>query len=73
MAWSNGCIAEYLRNIGQDRKAAIELGAKRIHPQFPILSVDGFRRDIAGTGAKCERAAWIAFAKEGTADEARVT
>ncbi len=60
-----------IRDVGQDRKAAIELQAKMTGASIADVVRGWIDDGIAKTRAERERAAWIAAAKEGIADEAR--
>lgn len=58
-----------IRDIGHDRKAAIELEAKITNSSIADVVREWIDAGIAKTRADRERAAWIASAKEGIADE----
>lgn len=60
-----------IRDIGRDRKTAIELEAKIRNASIAHVVREWIDAGIAKTRAERERAAWIASAKEGIADEAR--
>lgn len=60
-----------IRDVGRDRKAAIELEAKITGASISDVVRGWIDAGIAKTRAERERAAWIASAKEGIADEAR--
>ena len=60
-----------IRDIGQDRKAAIELEAKIKSTSIAEIVRGWIDAGIAKNRAERERAAWIVSAKEGIADEAR--
>lgn len=59
-----------IRDIGHDRKAAIELEARRRNTSIADVVRGWIDVGIAETRAERERADWIASAKEGIADEA---
>jgi post-segregation antitoxin (ccd killing protein) len=61
-----------IRDVGQDRKAAIELEAKITGASIADVVRGWIDAGIAKSCAERERAAWIASAKEGIADEARL-
>ena len=58
-----------IRDIGQDRKAALELEAKATGNSIAEVVREWIDAGIARSRAERERAAWIASAKEGIADE----
>ncbi|GAA6202831.1 hypothetical protein [Aquicoccus sp. SU-CL01552] len=58
-----------IRDIGQDRKAALELEAKATGRSIAEVVRDWIDAGIARSRAERDRAAWIASAKEGIADE----
>lgn len=58
-----------IRDIGEDRKAALELEAKATGNSIADVVSGWIDAGIARSGAERERAAWIASAKEGIADE----
>ncbi|KRS14984.1 type II toxin-antitoxin system CcdA family antitoxin [Roseovarius indicus] len=60
-----------IRDIGQDRKAALEAEAKEKGTSISNLVRDWIDAGIAKARADRERAAWIASARQGIADEAR--
>ena len=60
-----------IRDIGQDRKAALELESKVTGKSIAEVVRDWIDAGIAKTRTERERAAWIASAKEGIVDEAR--
>ena len=60
-----------IRDIGQDRKAAIEAEAAAAGMSISALVRDWIDAGIARARAERERAAWIAAAKQGLAEEAR--
>lgn len=60
-----------IRDIGRERKAALELEAKATGNSIAEVVRDWIDAGIARSKAERERAAWIASAKEGIADEAR--
>ena len=60
-----------IRDIGADRKAAIEMEAKQSGRSIADVVRNWIDAGIAKSRAERERAAWIAAAREGVADEAR--
>ena len=60
-----------IRDIGQDRKAALELEAKATGNSIAEVVRNWIDDGIARSRAERDRAAWIASAKEGIADESR--
>ncbi len=60
-----------IRNIGQDRKAALEAEAQAAGASISDIVRDWIDAGIARSRAEREQAAWIASAKLGIADEAR--
>ncbi len=60
-----------IRDIGQDRKAALELESKLTGNSIAEIVRDWIDAGIKRSRAERERAAWIASAKESIADEAR--
>ncbi|WP_323765811.1 hypothetical protein [Marinovum sp.] len=60
-----------IRDIGHDRKAAIELQAKATNASIADVVRGWIDDGIARAQAERERAAWIAAARDGLADEAR--
>lgn len=60
-----------IRDIGQDRKAALELESKATGKSVAEVVRDWIDAGIARSRTERERAAWIASAKEGIVDEAR--
>ncbi|KKL58325.1 hypothetical protein LCGC14_2226490 [marine sediment metagenome] len=60
-----------IRDIGQDRKVALELEAKATGNSISEIVRSWIDAGITRSRAERERAAWIASAKEGIADEAR--
>ena len=60
-----------IRDIGQDRKAALELEAKATGNSISEVVRGWIDAGIAKSRSERERAAWIASAKEGIADETR--
>lgn len=60
-----------IRNVGRDRKAAIELEAQITGASISDVVRGWIDAGIAKSKAERERAAWIKAAKEGNADEAR--
>ena len=60
-----------IRDIGQDRKAALELEAKATGNSIAEVVRDWIDAGIARSRAERDRAAWIGSAKEGIADESR--
>ena len=60
-----------IRDIGQDRKAALELESKLTGNSIAEVVRDWIDAGITRSKGERERAAWIASAKEGIADEAR--
>jgi post-segregation antitoxin (ccd killing protein) len=58
-----------IRDIGEDRKAALELEAKATGNSIAEVVRDWIDAGIARSRAERDRAAWIASAKEGIADE----
>lgn len=59
-----------IRDIGRDRKAALELEARESGRSIAEVVREWIDAGIARSRADRERAAWIASAKEGLADEA---
>ncbi|WP_394380949.1 hypothetical protein [Sulfitobacter sp. 915] len=60
-----------IRDIGQDRKAALELESKLTGNSIAEIVRDWIDAGITRSRAERERAAWMASAKDGIADEAR--
>ncbi|MGS4947515.1 hypothetical protein ACVDG3_18725 [Meridianimarinicoccus sp. RP-17] len=60
-----------IRDIGQDRKAALEAEAKATGHSISEIVRGCIDAGLSRARAERERAAWIASAKEGLADEAR--
>lgn len=60
-----------IRDIGQDRKAALEAEAKATGTSVAEIVRNCIDAGLARARAERERAEWIAAAKEGLADEAR--
>ncbi len=60
-----------IRDIGRDRKAALEAEANATGSSISDVVRDWIDEGISRARAERERAAWIASAKEGIADEAR--
>lgn len=60
-----------IRDIGQDRKTALELEAKATGNSIAEVVRDWIDAGIARSRAERDRAAWIASAKEGIAGESR--
>ncbi len=60
-----------IRDIGQDRKAALELEAKATGSSIAEVVRAWIDAGISNSRAERDRAAWIASAKEGIADEYR--
>ncbi len=60
-----------IRDIGQDRKAALEAEANATGTSISDIVRDWIDAGISRARVERERAAWIASAKEGLADEAR--
>lgn len=60
-----------IRDIGQDRKAALELESKVTGNSIAEIVRDWIDAGIARSKAERDRAAWIASAKEGISDESR--
>ncbi|PVA05206.1 hypothetical protein [Thalassorhabdomicrobium marinisediminis] len=60
-----------IRDIGQDRKAALEREAKITGSSISEIVRAWIDAGIAKSKAERDRAAWIAAAKEGLADESR--
>lgn len=60
-----------IRDIGQDRKTAIEAEAAAAGSSISEIVRDWIDAGIARARAEREQAAWIASAKQGIADEAR--
>lgn len=60
-----------IRDIGQDRKAALELESKATGNSIAEIVRDWIDAGIARSKAERDRAAWIASAKEGISDESR--
>jgi post-segregation antitoxin (ccd killing protein) len=58
-----------IRDIGQDRKAALEMEAKATGNSIAEVVRHWIDAGIAKSRADRDRAAWIASAKEGIADE----
>lgn len=58
-----------IRDIGQDRKAALEMEAKVTGNSIAEVVREWIDAGIARSRAERERAAWIASAKKGIADE----
>ncbi|QYX58175.1 hypothetical protein K1T73_07370 [Roseovarius sp. SCSIO 43702] len=61
----------HIRDIGEDRKAALETEAKAAGKSIADVVRDWIDAGIAKSRAEREQAAWIAAAREGIADEAR--
>lgn len=59
-----------IRDIGRDRKDAIEVEAKATGASIADVVRDWIDNGIAKSRAERERTAWIASAKAGLADEA---
>ena len=60
-----------IRDIGADRKAAIEAEARLRKASIADVVRDWIDAGIARNQAERDRAAWIAAAKDGIADETR--
>jgi len=60
-----------IRDIGEDRKAALEEEAAARGLSISEVVRNWIDAGIAASRAERERAAWIAAAREGRADEAR--
>ena len=60
-----------IRDLGQERKAALEAEAKANGTSISNLVRDWIDAGIAKARADRERAAWVASARQGLADEAR--
>lgn len=60
-----------IRDFGQDRMAALELEAKVTGTSIDEVVRDWIDAGIARSRAERVRAAWIASAKDGIADERR--
>ncbi|MDZ7711133.1 MAG: hypothetical protein U5K36_14605 [Roseovarius sp.] len=60
-----------IRDIGEDRKAALEQEAVARGLSIAEVVRNWIDSGIAASRAERERAAWIAAAREGLADEAR--
>ncbi len=60
-----------IRDIGRERKAALEAEAEATGATISDIVRDWIDAGISRTRAERERAAWIAAAREGIADEAR--
>lgn len=60
-----------IRDIGEDRKAALEFEAKATGTSIADVVRTWIDAGIAKSQAERERAAWVASAKEGIVDEAR--
>ena len=60
-----------IRDIGQDRKAALELEAKTTGKSVAEVVRSWIDAGIAQSKAERERTAWIASAKQGITDETR--
>jgi plasmid stability protein len=60
-----------IRNIGQDRKAALEAEANTTGASISDIVRDWIDAGITRSRSERERVAWIASAKQGIADEAR--
>jgi post-segregation antitoxin (ccd killing protein) len=60
-----------IRDIGRDRKAALEAEANATGSSISDIVRDWIDAGITRTQAERERVAWITAAKEGIADEAR--
>lgn len=60
-----------IRDIGDDRKAALEVEAKLTGNSISEIVRDCIDIGLAKSRAERARAAWIASARDGVADEAR--
>lgn len=60
-----------IRDIGEDRKAALEFEAKATGTSIADVVRTWIDAGIAKSRAERQRAAWVASAQEGLADEAR--
>ncbi|MFD2741337.1 hypothetical protein ACFSUD_17315 [Sulfitobacter aestuarii] len=60
-----------IRDIGRDRKAALEDEARAAGTSIAEIVREWIDAGIAQSRAERERAAWIAAAQKGLADEAR--
>lgn len=61
----------HIRDIGQDRKAALEAEAAAAGTSVAEMVREWIDAGIAAAKSRRDRAAWIAAAKQGLADEAR--